>query len=154
MTKRLLVCLTSAALSLLMLAACRPSVAAHSDEAAIRAFLDRYFDTWSHRDMDGYGACFDSQARIHFMARNGEITSRDLADFLHGQKLFHEQSEAPATERPLEIRIQGDSKAAQATVTWVLTTGKKEERGADFFTLRRGPDGWKIVNLLFYVDGP
>lgn len=131
--------------------ACSPNEAS-SDEVAIRKFLAGYFDTWSKRDMDGYAACFDPDARILFVAANGEVVSQGTVDFLHGQKLAHEQSASPMTERPLEMKIQGDEKVAQAAVKWVLNKGSKEERGTDFFTLRREGAGWKIVSLVFYGE--
>jgi Putative lumazine-binding len=136
----------------LTLVSCSPKLQAHPDEAAIRAFLNRYFETWSKRDMEGYGACFAPEARILFIARSGEIVSEGTVDFLHGQKLAHERSSFPMTERPLEMKIQGDMKVAQAVVTWVLNKGAKEERGTDFFTLRRDGAGWRVVSLVFYGE--
>lgn len=134
------------------LTGCEPGPAAHPDEASIRAFLTHYFETWSRRDMDAYGACFEPEARVLFLDRSGAVVSEGTVDFLHGQKLGHERSPEPMTERPLEMRIQGDARVAQAAVTWVLTKGRREERGADFFTLRRTGDGWKIVSLVFYGE--
>lgn len=131
---------------------CSPKSAVHPDDAAIRAFLNRYFETWSKRDMAGYGACFDPQARILFVGKDGGIVSEGTVDFLHGQKLAHERSATPMTERPLDMKIQGDAKVAQAAVTWVLNKGTKEDRGVDFFTLRRDGAGWKIVSLVFYGE--
>ncbi len=136
----------------LLLPACAPSATTHPDDAAVRVMLNRYFDTWSQRDMDGYGKCFDPQARILFVTKNGEIVSEGVTDFLHGQKLGHEQAVTPMTERPIEIKIQGDALIAQAAVKWALTKGSKEERGTDFFTLRRVGDEWKIVSLVFYAE--
>ena len=136
----------------IVLASCSPEPAAHPDDGAIRAFLTRYFETWSKRDMDGYGACFDPQARILFIGKSGEIVSEGTMDFLHGQKLAHERSRSPMSERALEMRIQGDAKVAQAAVPWVLTRESGEERGTDFFTMRRDALGWKIVSLVFYTE--
>lgn len=136
----------------LLLPACAPSATTHPDDAAVRVMLNRYFDTWSQRDMEGYGKCFDPQARILFVAKNGDVVSEGVTDFLHGQKLGHEQAATPMTERPLGMKIQGDAKVAQAAVTWVLTKGSNEERGTDFFTLRRVGDEWKIVSLVFYAE--
>lgn len=139
-------------LSLIGLAACSPKAAVHPDDAALRTFLSRYFDTWSKRDMEGYGDCFDPSARIIYVAGKEGLVSQGTMDFLHGQKLAHEQSPVPMTERPLDMRIQGDEKVVQAAVTWVLSKGSKEERGTDFFTLRRDGAGWKIVSLVFYGE--
>ncbi len=136
----------------LLLPACAPSATTHPDDAAVRVMLNHYFNTWSQRDMEGYGKCFDPQARILFVAKNGDVVSEGVTDFLHGQKLGHEQAASPMSERPLEIKIQGDALIAQAAVKWVLTKGSKEERGTDFFTLRRVGDEWKIVSLVFYAE--
>jgi hypothetical protein len=140
------------ALLALGLAACSPAPASHPDDAAIRQLLSRYFETWSKQDMEGYGACFESEARVLFVGSDGKIVSEGMVDFLHGQKLAHARSATPMTERPLEMKIQGDRKVAQAAVTWVLSKGAAEERGTDFFTLRHDDAGWKIVSLVFYGE--
>jgi hypothetical protein len=137
---------------LLLLPACTAKPTAHPDDASIRTFLNRYFSTWSAKDMDGYASCFHPQARIHFVDSSGQVTSEGVTDFLHGQRLAHERATVPMTEKPLEMTIQGDAKVVQAQVTWVLTKGSTENRGTDFFTLKRDPSGWKIVSLVFYGE--
>lgn len=143
--------LMSAAL-LFVLSSCGSKAATHPDDAAIRGFLSKYFSTWSAKDMDGYASCFDEKARVTFLGGNGEVVSEGLTDFLHSQRLAHERASVPMTEKPLEMTIQGDAKVAQAVVTWVLTKGGNEERGTDFFTLRKVGNGWKIVSLVFYGE--
>jgi hypothetical protein len=137
---------------ILLLPGCTSSATTHPDAAAIRAFLTRYFATWSARDMDGYASCFDPQARILFLSQSGQLESEGLTDFLHGQRLAHETASVPMSEKPTAMTIQGDAKVAQAAVTWVLTKGSAEERGTDFFTLKHEGDGWKIVTLVFYGE--
>jgi hypothetical protein len=138
--------------SVLMLAACAPRATVQPDEEGIRAVLNRYFSTWSARDMEGYGSCFQPQARIFYLAADGKLTNQALTDFLHEQRMTHEQATSPMSEKPLEIRIQGDARVAQAAVTWVLTIGPKQITGTDFFTLQRDGAQWKIVSLMFYGD--
>ena len=137
---------------LLFLSACGEKAKAHPDDAAIRSFLGKYFSTWSARDMVGYASCFDESARVIFLGANGEMVSDGLTDFLHSQRMAHEMASVPMTEKPIEMTIQGDAKVAQAAVTWVLTKGSAEERGTDFFTLRRVGNDWKIVSLVFYGE--
>ena len=152
---RLAVSLRSAVIRICLLAilvGCAAKPAPHPDEANIRAFLTRYFSTWSAKDMEGYAACFHPQARILFLDRSGEVVSEGVSDFLHGQRMAHESASAPMTEEPVEMVIQGDAKAAQAQVTWVLRKGGTEERGTDLFTLKREGGGWKIVSLVFYGE--
>ena len=92
-----------------LLAAC--GRAQHPEHAAIEAFLDRYFSTWSARDMEGYGACFDPGARVTFVEKNGRSSSQGLTDFLHGQKLGHERSPSSMTEVPVAKKISDDLRA-------------------------------------------
>lgn len=134
------------------LGACGPVAgAAHPDEAAIKAFLTRYFATWSAQDMDGYGACFYPGSRVTFV-HEGSMRSEGLTDFLHGQKLGHQRSPEPMVEVPTSMKISGDARVAQAEVRWKLTKGTTVVTGSDFFTLLKTKDGWKIAALVFYND--
>lgn len=139
-------------LLLLVFTGCTAKQPEHPDDAGIRVFLNRYFSTWSAKDMDGYAACFHPQARVIFIGGSGEVVSEGLTDFLHGQRLAHANATVPMTEKPLEMTIQGDAKVVQAQVTWVLTKGAAEERGTDFFTLKREGKDWKIAALVFYGE--
>ena len=139
-------------LACISLIGCKPTAASSADDTVVTAFLHRYFDTWSARDMDGYSRCFDESARIAYVAASGQVISQAKTDFIHGQKLAHEQALTPMKEVPLEMKIQGDDKVKQAAVTWVLTKGSTKEQGTDFFTLKRDGADWKIVSLVFYGE--
>lgn len=135
---------------LLGFTACSP--AAHPESAEIETFLNRYFSTWSAKDMQGYSACFDSSARITFVSKSGPPSSQGLTDFIHGQKLGHERAAEPMVEVPTSMKISGDSRVALAEVRWKLTKGREIVTGTDFFTLMRTADGWRIAALVFYND--
>lgn len=120
-------------------------------EGDVRAFLTRYFSTWSARDMDGYGACFHEQARIVFV-QQGAPRSQGLTDFLHGQKISHASATQSMTEVPTHMKILRDERTAQASVRWKLTKGAEVTTGTDCFTLIKTPSGWKIMSLVFYND--
>lgn len=137
-------------ITLLSLTSC--SQAAHPDQAGIETFLNRYFSTWSAKDMDGYGSCFHPTARISFVEKGGQCGSQGLTDFLHGQKIGHERSPEPMTEVPTGMKITGDARIAQAQVRWKLTKGRDVITGTDYFTLLKTPDGWRIAALVFYND--
>ena len=117
----------------------------------MRSFLERYFATWSAKDMDGYASCFHQQARVTFL-QNGAPQSQGLTDFLHGQKMSHAGSTTPMTEVPTDMQILMDDRTAQAQVRWKLTQGTRVVTGTDCFTLVKTPDGWKIASLVFYND--
>ncbi len=123
-----------------------------ADDTAVRAFLERYFATWSARDMEGYGACFHPSARILFVEKSGDLGSQGLTDFLHGQKMGHETSPVPMTEKPTDMKITLDERSAQAVVRWRLTKGAETVTGTDLFTLIKTQPGWRIASLVFYND--
>lgn len=136
----------------LVLASCGPQPAApHAGEPEVRSFLERYFSTWSAKDMDGYASCFHDQARVIFV-QNGAPQSQGLTDFLHGQKMSHAAATTPMTEVPTSMQILMDDRTAQASVRWKLTQGSRVVTGTDCFTLVKTPDGWKIASLVFYND--
>ncbi|MBL9130020.1 MAG: DUF4440 domain-containing protein [Verrucomicrobiaceae bacterium] len=134
------------------LISCAPETAKpHPQEPEVRSFLERYFSTWSAKDMEGYGACFHEQARVTFV-QNGAPKTQGLTDFLHGQKMSHATATTPMTEVPTGMRILMDDRTAQASVRWKLTQGARVVTGTDCFTLVKTPGGWKIVSLVFYND--
>lgn len=141
-----------AALLLLLAASSCGEDEAHPDEAAVRVFLNRYFATWSAKDMDGYGACFHPAARVFFVEKSGELGSQGLTDFLHGQKMGHETSPVPMTEAPTDMKITLDARSAQAVVRWRLAKGAETVTGTDLFTLIKTQSGWQIASLVFYND--
>jgi len=135
---------------MLMVASCSPS-SSHPEEPAVRAHVEHYFATWSAQDMDGYGACFQPQARITFVTPQGTNT-QGLTDFLHGQRLTHETADSPMSEVPLEIKISVGNRIATAAVKWELRKQGGNKTGMDFFTLAKAPEGWRIVALVWEQD--
>jgi ketosteroid isomerase-like protein len=136
----------------LLLTACGESpTPAHPEEPALKAFLERYFSTWSSRDMEGYGGCFHPSARITFV-NQGEGLSQGLTDFLHSQRMSHASASHPMVEVPTNMIISGDDKVAQAEVRWKLTKGAEIVTGTDYFTVIKTRSGWRIISLVFYND--
>jgi hypothetical protein len=136
----------------LMLSGCGGKEAeTHAEEPAVRQFIERYFSTWSARDMAGYAACFHDHARISFV-QNGQLQTSGLTDFLHSQKMSHAQAAEPMTEVPTSMRLLIDDRAALAMVRWKLTKGMKIVLGTDNFSLVKTTQGWRIASLVFYND--
>lgn len=136
----------------LILGASSCSEKGHPEETEVRAFLERYFSTWSARDMEGYGASFDPRARIAFVTKTGDLHAEGVTDFLHGQKLAHAQAAVPMIEIPTEMKITFDARVTLASVRWKLTKGAEIVTGTDNFTLIKTATGWKIISLVFYND--
>jgi len=135
------------------LSSCQPSGSSHAEEPAVRAFLDRYFSTWSAQDMDGYASCFHESARITYVAdRRGSQRTETLSDFLHGQRMGHKTAAEPMNEVADSMIIQTDDRAALARVHWTLLRGAEKSTGIDHFSLIKTEAGWKIIHLLFYAN--
>lgn len=149
--RRLVVCAVLLMQGVFLVGCSPQSAPATSDPADVKEFLTHYFATWSAKDMDGYGACFQEQARVVFV-QQGAPHSYGLTDFLHGQKLSHATASMPMTEVPTDMKILRDDRTAQASVRWKLTKGSEITTGTDCFTLIQTPTGWKIMSLVFYND--
>jgi hypothetical protein len=144
-----LICL----IALIGLPSCEKSDSQLAEEPAVRAFLERYFSTWSAQDMDGYAACFHESARVTYVAdRSGNQRTETLSDFLHGQRMGHKTATEPMTEIADSMDIQTDDRAALARVHWTLLKGAQKSTGIDHFSLIKTTSGWKIMHLLFYAD--
>lgn len=137
---------------LILLASCK-GAEKHVAEAEVKALLDKYFTTWSAQDMAGYGACFHPNARVTFLdGKTGESMTQGLTDFVHSQKMAHAQFDGKMYEVPTSIELIGDAAVTQAHVRWKLTRGATIVTGADYFTLIKAPEGWRIMSLVFYND--
>jgi ketosteroid isomerase-like protein len=121
-------------------------------EREIFAFIDEYFTTWSAADIDAYGKLFEEAAVIQLIREDGVVNQTKIP-FLEGQRQSHRNSPHPLAEWATSVHIAHHGATARVEVRWRLESqGRAPETGWDHFTLRRHPDGWKIVNLIFYSD--
>ena len=150
MTTARFITFSLSALAALTMAACQKDGAGTVNDPAATKLLHHYFESWSAKQMDAYGNCFDDAARIYFIGKDEKVVAQAKIDFVHEQKVLQDEAVEPMKEVPLEIKLQGDDKVLQAAVTWVLTHGAREVRGTDFFTLRKVGGDWKILSLAFY----
>lgn len=151
--KRVLLLALAGWLLAFSLTSCDAHPEAHPEESAVRAFLERYFSTWSAQDMDGYGACFHETARVTWLPAKGAPPRTDtLSDFLHGQRLGHQTATEPMRETADHMEVLMDERSALARVKWTLVKGAQKTTGIDHFSLIKTPQGWRIIHLLFYSD--
>jgi hypothetical protein len=122
--------------------------------AEVKAFVERYFRTWSNGEMDAYGEGFLPGATIQFIDPQGTIDTQGVREFLANQRRF--QAARPAKESPLSIEIRFENRLARAVVHWKLESGPGPAKfGYDHFTLFQHDGKWRIVNLAFYeTDAP
>jgi hypothetical protein len=118
----------------------------------VRAFVDRYFSTWSNQDMAGYSDCFLPQACIQFVDSDGRVITRTKAQFVAEQTEYHARARTRAEEKPVSVDIRVEARLARAVVFWKLAAGPRTEFGYDHFTLVNDNGRWRILNLVFYAS--
>jgi pyroglutamyl-peptidase len=130
------------------------SQAAKDDDprlAEIRAFVERYFRSWSDQDMDAYDSCFLPEAFVQFIDDRGAVSTTAKRQFVAQQREVHRRAEVRNVEVPESVDVRMEGKLAHAVVFWKLTSGAKIQKGYDHFTLLRREGRWRIVNLVFYA---
>ncbi len=130
------------------------AAAGDAREADVRRLIDRYFHSWSSRDLERYGQCFMSQAAVQLIDPQGRLVTMPLGPFLKSQQLAQQQAKQPMTETPESVEIRFEAKLVRAVVKWKLVDGARGDEGYDHFTLMETPTGWRIANLIFYSEGP
>lgn len=151
---RWLPCVAVAAIAATMAALAPAQPAADPREKDVRDLIDRYFLTWSAKDIDRYGQCFASQAAIQLLDPAGKLTTLPLRAFLETQRDAHRNSAVDMKETPESVEVRFEGKLARVVVHWKLVAGERTEVGYDHFTLMPVGGQWRIANLIFYETPP
>lgn len=130
------------------------AAAVDAREAAVRQLIERYFKSWSSRDLERYGQCFLPQAAVQLIDQQGRVTTMPLGPFLKTQQIAQQQAKQPMIETPESIDVRFEAQLARAVVRWKLVDGERTDEGYDHFTLLETRGGWRIANLIFYSDPP
>jgi pyroglutamyl-peptidase len=118
-------------------------------EAAVRALIERYFQTWNAEDIDRYGQCFMPQAAVQLLDPAGRLTTLPVRIFLDSQREAHRET-PEMNETPERVDVRFEGKVARVIVYWKLVAGDKEQYGYDHFTIMPIGNQWRIANLFFY----
>jgi pyroglutamyl-peptidase len=119
--------------------------------ADVRAFVERYFRSWSDQDMDAYDSCFLPEAFVQFIDDRGAVSTSGKRQFVAQQREVHRRSTDRNVEVPESVDVRMEGKLAHAVVFWKLTSGARIQKGYDHFTLVKRDGKWRIVNLVFYA---
>jgi len=120
-------------------------------EPEIRAFIEKYFATWSAHDIEAYGRCFDVDATIQFLGADGKLKVHGLRGFLEGQRRA-QAADPDVREAPTSMRIEREDNVATAFVRWRLESGERVVTGTDCFLLARRRGEWLVTALLVRSD--
>ena len=127
---------------------------AAAQEAEIRKFVDRYFTSWSKKDMDRYGECFIPQASVQLVDPRQGLLTLPLSAFLKGQRESQLDPKHHMTETPEKVDVRMEGELARVLVYWKLVDGEQATYGYDHFTLMPYGGRWRIAHLIFYSVPP
>lgn len=134
-------------------AGAKPAAKEDPRTADVKKFVERYFRTWSNREMDAYGEGFLREAVVQFLDDRGGVNTQGTPEFLADQRRY--QAARPAKEYPLAADVRFEGPLARAVVHWKLEDGMNPPRyGYDHFTLVKRDGQWRILNLVFYGTDP
>jgi len=126
------------------------STGSPADVAEVRNLIDKYFLSWSKRDLERFAECFDPGAMLQFIDRQGGLDTIGLDQFLAGQHAAMARSSERRVERPVDVTVAFSGDVSRVDVHWRLFKDDDVVTGFDHFLLRRSGDAWRIVHLVNY----
>lgn len=145
---------TAAVLALAVVAAFAAAAAApgrpgdaetRSDEEAIRATIERYFEGHRTGRGDAAASAFHPIARLAWI-REGALTTRSLEEYLAGFSGRPADDEDRRRRRVVNVDVAGDAAVARLELDYPDATI------TDFMTLLEVDGEWKIVHKSFHVQ--
>lgn len=121
-----------------------------AQHAELKAFIHKYFTSWSNKDIGGYRSCFWPEASIQLLGAGGTVTLYQLQSFIETQRHFLESTQLPVKEEPISVDIQFERELARIFVHWKLTHGTEIKYGYNHFLLMKHDGTWRILSLVFY----
>jgi ketosteroid isomerase-like protein len=118
----------------------------NSDEAAIRAMMDKQVEDWNRGDIDAFAAGYKNAPDILFM---GDKIQHGYADMLAHDKARYASRAKMGTLAFSGFEVQPlDDRFATATGRFHLVRARAdggEAGGFYLLVLEKTPDGWKII---------
>ncbi len=135
--------LTPALLTLLLLS-CAPAAAQESEEAAVRAAIEHYFQGHATGQGEHFRKVFHPDAKLFFI-RDGKLTQWTSEEYISRASGKPAADEAQRKRRIDSIDITGDSAFVKLTLDYpsVVFT--------DYMSMLKIDGRWMIVNKTFHA---
>ena len=120
-----------------------------SDESAIRASIQTYFDCMYESSPEKAHAAFHPEAKVtgYMNGALAQMSVQEFADFVAGQPSAKKNGE-PARLDVLSLDVAGDTAVARVRDDYLGLTF------LDTLSLLKRDGQWRIYNKLFHVEGP
>ena len=136
--------------AMLAMAAAR-TACAESDRQAVDRVVADYVGLYAGHTLNRWRTLFHPAAVVAFPADDGSITTRNLDEFVERQRNYFATGRR-ISERLENVRVDMGRRIARVSADFVFVDEGEERPGKLGLHLASGPDGWKIVAVLFSYD--
>jgi hypothetical protein len=122
----------------------------NSDQSreALQKVLKDYIELYRPDTLDQWKLLFHPSVTVVFPADDGTVNVRNLEEFFQRQKNFFATRKS-VSERLENMQIFEGRRMARVTADFIFIDEGGEKPGKLGLHLVEGPDGWKIVSVLF-----
>ena len=131
-------------------------VASHADpaapaQAAVEQVVADYIGLYSGPTLDRWRNLFHPSVIVAFPDADGTIRTRTLDEFVSRQENYFATGRK-ISERLENVRVDMGRRIARVSADFIFVDEGEERPGKLGLHLAEGPDGWKIVAVLFAYD--
>ena len=134
--------------------AATPGAASAADDparAAVEQLVADYIGLYAGPTLDRWQQLFHPAVVVAFPDADGTIRTRTLDEFVIRQKNYFATGRK-ISERLENVRIDMGRRIARVTADFIFIDEGEERPGKLGLHLAEGPEGWKIVAVLFAYD--
>ena len=126
------------------------SFTAEPDDALEKVIND-YIRLYQKETLNQWKELFHPSVIVFFPSENGEVTVRNLDEFFERQQNYFAKRKSIA-ERLENVKIFKGRRIARVVADFIFIDEGVEKSGKLGLHLVEGPQGWKIVSVLFSYD--
>ena len=126
------------------------SFTAEPDDALEKVIND-YIRLYQKQTLNQWKELFHPSVIVFFPSENGEVTVRNLDEFFERQQNYFAKRKSIA-ERLENVKIFKGRRIARVVADFIFIDEGVEKSGKLGLHLVEGPQGWKIVSVLFSYD--
>jgi hypothetical protein len=136
-----------------LLVAVAPAARSSDDPArtAVDALVADYIGLYAGPTLERWQALFHPAVVVAFPDADGTIRTRTLDEFVTRQKNYFATGRK-ISERLENVRVDMGRRIARVSADFIFVDEGEERPGKLGLHLVAGPDGWKIVAVLFSYD--
>ena len=120
-------------------------------DAALQKVLKDYVGLYTKDTLPQWKNLFHPSVMVFFPADDGGITVRNLNEFYERQQNYFAKRKS-ISERLENVQIFQGRKIARVVADFIFIDEGAQSSGKLGLHLVQGPDGWKIVSVLFSYD--